>query len=137
MATNKKQVSEKIFSLLKGFGYEVKTFDVEGNNQVNPQESTRFVVDEPNIIVRLDLNKNSIVLNTSEDLSDHKIRPMIKELSKDYLLNFDYNVFGKTLKAKGELQDAEKNSEKEMADVMKEASLGKLSGSTKTSYQPF
>ena len=83
MATNKKQVSEKIFSLLKGFGYEVKTFDVEGNNQVNPQESTRFVVDEPNIIVRLDLNKNSIVLNTSEDLSDHKIRPMIKELSKD------------------------------------------------------
>ena len=107
MATNKKQVSEKIFSLLKGFGYEVKTFDVEGNNKVNPQESTRFVVDEPNIIVRLDLNKNSIVLNTSEDLSDHKIRPMIKELSKDYLLNFDYNVFGKRLKAKGELQDAE------------------------------
>ena len=135
MATNKKQVSEKIFNLLKGFGYEVKTFDVEGNNQVNPQESTRFVVEEPNILVRLDLNKNSIILNTSEDLTDHKIRPMLKELSKDYLLNFDYNVFGKRLKPKGELQDAEKNSEKDMADVM-EASLGKLSGSTKTSYQP-
>ena len=135
MATNKKQVSEKIFNLLKGFGYEVKTFDVEGNNEVDPQESTRFVVDEPNILVRLDLNKESIILNTSEDLSDHKIRPMLKELSRDYLLNFDYNVFGKRLKAKGELQDAEKNSEKDMADVM-EASLGKLSGSTKTSYQP-
>tara|TARA_B100002019_G_scaffold275002_1_gene272470 strand:- start:275 stop:1537 length:1263 start_codon:yes stop_codon:yes gene_type:complete len=135
MATNKKQVSEKIFNLLKGFGYEVKTFDVEGNNQVNPQESTRFVVEEPNILVRLDLNKNSIILNTSEDLTKHKIRPMLKELSKDYLLNFDYNVFGKRLKPKGELQDAEKNSEKDMADVM-EASLGKLSGSTKTSYQP-
>jgi len=135
MATNKKQVSEKIFNLLKGFGYEVKTFDVEGNNQVNPQESTRFVVEEPNILVRLDLNKNSIILNTSEDLTDHKVRPMLKELSKDYLLNFDYNVFGKRLKPKGELQDAEKNSEKDMADVM-EASLGKLSGSTKTSYQP-
>ena len=50
---------------------------------------------------------------------------MLKELSKDYLLNFDYNVFGKRLKPKGELQDAEKNSEKDMADVM-EASLGKL-----------
>ena len=135
MATNKKQVSEKIFNLLKGFGYEVKSFDVEGNNEVNPQESTRFVVDEPNILVRLDLNKESIILNTSEDLSDHKIRPMLKELSKDYLLNFDYNVFGKRLKPKGELQDAEMNSEKDMADVM-EASLGKLSGSTKTSYQP-
>ena len=60
---------------------------------------------------------------------------MLKELRRDYLLNFDYNVFGKRLKAKGELQDAEKNSEKDMADVM-EASLGKLSGSTKTSYQP-
>ena len=135
MATNKKQVSEKIFNLLKGFGYEIKSFDAEGNNEVDPQESTRFVVDEPNILVRLDLNKESIILNTSEDLSDHKIRPMLKELSRDYLLNFDYNVFGKRLKAKGELQDAEKNSEKNMADVM-EASLGKLSGSTKTSYQP-
>ncbi len=135
MATNKKQVSEKIFNLLKGFGYEIKSFDAEGNNEVDPQESTRFVVDEPNILVRLDLNKESIILNTSEDLSDHKIRPMLKELSRDYLLNFDYNVFGKRLKAKGELQDAEKNSEKDMADVM-EASLGKLSGSTKTSYQP-
>lgn len=135
MATNKKQVSEKIFNLLKGFGYEIKSFDAEGNNEVNPAESTRFVVDEPNILVRLDLNKESIILNTSEDLSDHKIRPMLKELSKDYLLNFDYNVFGKRLKPKGELQDAEKNSEKDMADVM-EASLGKLSGSTKTSYQP-
>lgn len=135
MATNKKQVSEKIFNLMKGFGFEVKTFDVEGNNEINPQESTRFVVDEPNILVRLDLNKNSVILNTSEDLTDHKIRPMLKELSKDYLMNFDYNVFGKRLKAKGELQDAEKNSEKDMAEVM-EASLGKLSGSTKTSYQP-
>ena len=135
MATNKKQVSEKMFNLLKGFGYEIKSFDAEGNNEVDPQESTRFVVDEPNILVRLDLNKESIILNTSEDLSDHKIRPMLKELSRDYLLNFDYNVFGKRLKAKGELQDAEKNSEKDMADVM-EASLGKLSGSTKTSYQP-
>ena len=47
------------------------------------------------------LNKNSIVLNTSEDLSDHKIRPMIKELSKDYLLNFDYNVFGVDFKDLG------------------------------------
>ena len=90
MATNKKQVSEKIFNLLKGFGYEIKSFDAEGNNEVNPAESTRFVVDEPIILVRLDLNKESIILNTSEDLSDHKIRPMLKELSKDYLLNFDF-----------------------------------------------
>lgn len=135
MATNKKLVSEKIFNLLKGFGYEVKSFDKEGNSEINPAESTRFVVDNPNILVRLDLNKNSIILNTSEDLSDHKVRPMLKELSNDYLLNFDYNIFGKKLKAKGELQDVEKNSEKNMADVM-EASLGKLSGSVKTSYQP-
>jgi len=135
MATNKKLVSEKIFNLLKGFGYEVKSFDKEGNSEINPAESTRFVVDNPNILVRLDLNKNSIILNTSEDLSDHKVRPMLKELSNDYLLNFDFNIFGKKLKAKGELQDAEKNSEKDMADVM-EASLGKLSGSVKTSYQP-
>ena len=83
MATNKKQVSEKVFNLLKGFGFEVKTFDVEGTSTINPQESTRFVVEEPNILVRIDLNKNSVILNTSEDLADHKVRPMLKELSRD------------------------------------------------------
>ena len=92
MATNKKQVSEKVFNLLKGFGFEVKTFDVEGTSTINPQESTRFVVEEPNILVRIDLNKNSVILNTSEDLADHKVRPMLKELSRDYLrLHQKYN----------------------------------------------
>ena len=57
MATNKNKLREKIFNRGKGFGYEVKTFDVEGNNKVTNPESTRFVVEEPNILVRLDLNK--------------------------------------------------------------------------------
>ena len=56
---------------------------------------------------------------------------MLKELSKDYLLNFDYNVFGKRLNPKVSCK-MQKRIEKDMADVM-QASLGKLSV-TKTSY---
>jgi hypothetical protein len=60
---------------------------------------------------------------------------MIKDLAQDYLLNFDYRLFDKKIKPKGENLDIAKNAEKDMADVM-EASLGRMTGSTKTSYQP-
>ena len=60
---------------------------------------------------------------------------MVKNLAQDYLLNFDYRVFDKKLKPKGENMDIAKNSEKDMAEVM-EASLGKMTGSRKSSYQP-
>jgi hypothetical protein len=49
-------------------------------------------------------------------------------------LTFDYKVFGKKLKAKGEAINIIKNSEKDMADVME--GFGTMTGSTKTSYQP-
>ena len=60
---------------------------------------------------------------------------MVKHLAQDYLMNFDYKIFNKKIKPKGEELDVKKNAEKEMADVM-EASLGRMTGSSKTSYQP-
>ena len=133
MATNLEQISEKVFNLLKGFGFDVQSFDKEGKLSIDPAQSTRFVVEEPNVLVRVDKNTDTIILNTSEDLSEHKLRNMLKELANDYLLDFDYKVFDKKLKAKGEQADIVKNSEKNMADVME--GFGTMSGSTKSSYQ--
>jgi hypothetical protein len=136
MAINTDRVAEQIFNLLKGYGYHVKSFDKEGNLVVNPQDATRFLVNEPNILVRLDLADMVISLATSEDLSDHPLRKNLKRLAFDAgpELNFDYRVFGKKLKAKGEALDIAKNSEKDMADVME--GFGPMTGSTRTSYQP-
>lgn len=133
MAVNLEQISEKVFNLLKGFGFDVQSFDKKGKLSIDPQQSTRFVVEDPNILVRIDRSTDTIILNTSNDLSEHKIRNMLKELANDYLLNFDYKVFDKKLKAKGEQADIVKNSEKDMADVME--GFGTMSGSTRSSYQ--
>lgn len=133
MSVNISSIAEKVFNVLKGFGYGIDSFDMNGKQVVDPTEATRFVVSDPNILVRLDPSTETLVLNTSEDLSDHKVRSMLKNISQDYLMNFDYKIFGKTLKAKGESQDIARQSEKDMADVME--GFGTLSGSSKTSYQ--
>jgi len=135
MAVNSKTVAEKIFNVLKGYGFDVKTFNDEGKLVIDPMEGSRFAVDNPNILVRLDNSKNELQLSTSEDLSDHNIRGMLKELAQDYLIDFDFKVFDKKIKPKGEQIDVSRKAERDMADVM-EASLGRMTGSSKTSYQP-
>ena len=132
MSINIEKVAERAYNLLKGNGFTVQSHNLQGEVVVDPSEATRFMVDDPNILVRLDPAEKSLTLNTSEDLSDPKLRrlhKMLKQLAQDYLLNFDYNVFDKTIKPKGESQNIAKNAEKDMADVMEELNrIRELSG---------
>ena len=135
MAINTDAIAEKIFNLLKGFGYSVKSYDKEGKLVVDPQAATRFAVDSPNLLVRLDLNNDMISLGTSEDLGSHPLRKMLQRLTREYPpFTFDYKVFDKKIKPKGEKINIVQSSEKDMADVME--GFGVMTGSTKTSYQP-
>lgn len=134
MAINKEQIAEKIFHLLTGFGFDIESYTMEGKLSIDPSTATRFVVEDPNILVRLDLEKDTIVLKTSEDLAEHDIREQLKNLTHDYLLTFDYEVYGKKIKAKGEQSDIANKSENNMAGMME--GFGTMSGSSKTSYQP-
>ncbi len=134
MAVDIASVAEKAFNILKGHGYTVQSYDKEGKLQIDPREATRFAVDKPNILVRIDVGTETLSLSTSEDLSEHPVRKMLKNLASDYLMSFDYRVFGKKIKPKGEQINIAQNAEKNMADVME--GFGTMSGSTKTSYQP-
>ncbi len=136
MAINSELVAEKIFNQLRGKGFMVKSFNKTGDLVTNPQEATRFACAEPNILVRLDLNKESIGLSVSKDYDDDDLRKSLKELAQDNLLSFDFRVFNKKIEPKGEKIDIAKKAEKKMADVIGEASLGRMTGSSKTSYQP-
>ena len=102
MAVNIDIVSEKLFNILKGFGYEVKSFDKDGDLVLNPQEATRFAVADPNLLARINLPEKTIMLATSEDLSEEPVRDMVKHLAQDYLMNFDYKIFDKKIKPKGD-----------------------------------
>lgn len=134
MAFNSKMVAEKIFNILKGFGYQVKSFSKDGKLVIDPQEATRFAVASPNMLVRFDQNLETISLATGEKFDDEKLRDMLKRLSQDHLINFDYKKFNKKVQPKSEKIDIAQSAEKDMADVME--GFGPMTGSLKTSYQP-
>lgn len=126
---NIKLVAEKTFNLLKGFGYEVSSYNREGDLVIDPMEATRFAVESPNILVRIDpLDKHLSLKTGTPGEAIEKIRPMLKELAQDYLLDFDYSVFDKQIKPKGEKVDVAKKSKEE--DIMSEEMeiLRKLAG---------
>jgi septation ring formation regulator EzrA len=133
MAVNSELVSEKIFNLLKGKGYLVKSFNKDGQQVIDPQEATRFSVAEPNLLVRMDANTQQISLSAGEDVEHDNLRQSLKELANDFLLTFDFRIFNKTIKPKAEKIDIAQSTEKNMADVME--GFGTMTGSSKTSYQ--
>lgn len=126
---NMKLVAEKTFNLLKGFGYEVSSYNKEGDLVIDPMEATRFAVESPNILVRIDpLDKHLSLKTGTPGESIEKIRPMLKELAQDYLLDFDYSVFDKQIKPKGEKVDVAKKSKEEFQMSEDMNILKKLAG---------
>jgi len=126
MATNYKDISEKIFNLLKGHGLNIRSFNKEGKIVIDPQEGTRFVCDEPNVLVRVDDMEKEISMQTSEDFANHNLRNLLKELAQDSLLSFDFRVFDKQLKPKGEEIDVARRQEIDMNEELN--ILRRLSG---------
>ena len=133
---NVKLVAEKTFNLLKGFGFEVSSYNKEGDLVIDPMEATRFAVESPNILVRIDpLDKHLSLKTGNPGESIEKLRPMLKELAQDYLLDFDYSVFDKQIKPKGEKLDVAKKKNED--DVMSEEMeiLRKLAGLSEAEKQ--
>jgi len=134
MAVNYSAVTERVFNLLKGYGYSVKAYNSEGKQEIDPQKSVRFAVSDPNILVRVDQTTETLRLSTGMDDEDDLLRKQLKEVADDFLLNFDFRKFNRKLAAKSEQIDIDQKSETDMADVME--GFGTMTGTTKTSYQP-
>ena len=126
-------VGKKIHNILKGQGFMVKNYDREGNLTLDPSQATRFAVPEPNILVRYNQDSQTIELKTREDVEDQVTRTMLKNLSNDNLLNFDYRRFEKKISPRGEGPDIEASKEQDVNDVME--GFGAMTGTSKSSYQ--
>ena len=126
-------VGEKIFNILKGQGFMVKSYDREGNLTLDASQATRFAVPEPNVLVRYDQDTQTVQLKTSSDVDDEVTRTMLKNLASDNLLNFDYRRFEKKVSPKGEQNDIAASKEQEVNDVME--GFGTMTGTSKSSYQ--
>jgi hypothetical protein len=126
-------VGEKIFNILKGQGFMVKSYDRDGNLTLDASMATRFAVPEPNLLVRYDQDSQTIGLKSGAEVDDEVTRTMLKNLASDNLLNFDYRRFEKKVSPKGESADIAYNKEQEVNDVME--GFGTMTGTSKSSYQ--
>jgi len=133
MAINYSSVAERVFNLLTGLGYNVKGYNTEGKLVIDPTEAERILVDDPNILIRLDRQNEELKLSVGSEVDD-KVRLQLKDIADEYLLNFDFRKFGKKLKAKSEQRDIAQKAGTDMGDVME--GFGAMTGSSKTSYQP-
>ena len=138
MAISVKTIADKVFNLLKGYGYEVDTYDKEGNIVGDPADAIRFYVDQPDLLITLNVPTEQIRFSVSKNTDEtDQLRSQLKKLSKNYLMSLDFRVFGKTLKPSSDkINIAKVSKENNMEEAIKEASLGPVQGSLKTSYQP-
>jgi hypothetical protein len=137
MAISVKTIADKVFNLLKGYGYEVDTYDKEGNIVGDPADAIRFYVDQPDLLITLNVPTEQIRFSVSKNTDEtDQLRNQLKKISKSYLMSLDFRVFGKTLKPSSDKINIAKVSKENNMDEIKEASLGPVQGSLKTSYQP-
>ena len=137
MAISVKTVADKVFNLLKGYGYTVDSFDKEGMQVGDPADAIRFFVESPNLLITLNVPTDEIQLSVSENTEEtDTLRKQLSNLARDYLMALDFRVFGKTLKPSSEAVSIAKQKEKDMMEQQVAESFGTMSGSVKTSYQP-
>jgi len=134
MAISVKTDADKVFNLLKGYGYEVDTFDKVGEVVGDPADAIRFFVEDPNLLVTLNVPREEIRLSVSENTEEtDTLRNQLSNVARDHLMTLDFRLFGKTLKPTSEKINIDKEIEMESVT---EATLGSSYGSIKTSYQP-
>ena len=129
MAVNVATVAENIFNLLKGYGYEVTSYDDEGKVVYDPATATRFAVSSPNILVRIDETDQTVSLSVHRDADEdelERVREQLKKSVNKYMYTMDYSVFGKRLEPK----DSEKIDIEKKRNEMEESlnQLRKLAG---------
>ena len=137
MAISVKTVADKVFNLLKGYGFAVDTFDKEGKVVGDPAEAVRFYVNDPDLLATLNVPEEQIKFSVSANTEETDIlRKQLKQLAQSYLMNLDFRVFGKTLKPISDAISVARSTKETGMESVTEANLGPVSGSVKTSYQP-
>lgn len=132
-------VATKIFRVLKGNGYSIKTYTFDGAETIDPEEARWFYVTDPNMMILLDDAEDEIKMNKNATLSLDVYGTclvQIKQIASHYILNFTMRNFGKEVKPKEfSYMAKKKKKEQDKLKQVQESSFSKLRGSQKTSIQ--
>ena len=124
MATSVKTVADRVFNLLKGHSFQIDTYNKTGEVVGDPADAIRFFVEDPNLLVTLNVPREEIRLSISgnTDQTD-TLRKQLDEIAKDYLMMLDFRVFGKTLKPSSEAINIRRDE-----DMKEQNELRRLAG---------
>ena len=125
------EINSKLFDFLKGNGLKLTLKDAQGNDTLEVKDAERFFSSDPNIMVTIDPKEKELKLSRSKIVQQdviNKIHKGVKDIAHDGLYSFKYKIYGKNI--------TPKHDEYKVKKEVTEASLGKMYGSTKTSYQP-
>ena len=123
-ATSVKTVADRVFNLLKGYGFQIDTYNKEGEVVGDPADAIRFFVEDPNLLVTLNVPTEEIRLSISDNSEQtDTLRKQLSEIAKDYLMMLDFRVFGKTLKPSSEAINISRE-----ADMKEQNRMRKLAG---------
>ena len=128
---NKAEINSKLFDFLKGNGLKLSLKDSAGNDTMEVEIAERFFSSDPNVMVTVNEEEKEVKLSRSKVVPEdviNKIHKGIKEIAHDGLYSFKYKIYGKNI--------TPKHDEYKVKKEVTEASLGRMYGSTKTSYQP-
>ena len=128
---NKAEINQKLFDLLKGNGLKIALKDGSGNDTMEVVDAERFYSSDPNIMVTIDPEEKEVKLSRSKIVPEdviNKLHSGVKDIAHDGLYSFKYKIYGKNI--------TPKHDEYKVKKEVTEASLGRMYGSTKTSYQP-
>lgn len=103
-------LAEKVFSLLKGNGLQVKIFDEAGAESTDPSAGRRFFVVSPNIMVTIDEEANSVEFSKGSDVDESVtgLQKAIRKLVDEFMMNFQIKVFGKAIQPRDYSYQAKK-----------------------------
>lgn len=124
--------SEKVFKVIKSFGYNVQLFDAGGASAVDPKEARRFYIKDLNTMVNYEDQESprELKVNIGKGTEVSDIRSMLdtlRTLANKSIIEYTLRTFGKHLEPKDFSYQAKTTQVKE--------SMSRLSGSKRKSYQ--
>jgi len=95
-------LAEKVFSLLKGNGLQVKIFDDAGSETTDPTAGRRFFVVNPNIMVTIDEDENTVEFSKGKDVDETALglQKNVRKLADQFMMNSKIKIFGKAIQPK-------------------------------------
>ncbi len=150
MTGSVEHISEQLFKIIKGSGYNVILFTDDGQKTVEPAEARRFYAKDIQMMVNFvaDEKTTEFIVNLSAGTDIEEIRGMldrIRKLAVRYIVEYTVKTFGKTIgpkdfafMAKNKVDEATQSqmdkrrydaNQKKLAALSKERTAAKNSGS--------